>query len=93
MANFHHFILSPIGFPVSRAKLVNEASKYNEEKHVVDGWIPGFKWYTGFMNRHADLSLRSPQTISRRKTEITEAVLRKWFVSVSYRFLQAMHII
>lgn len=71
---------------MTASKLILEAKKYNIENGVVDGWIPGYKWYKGYLNRHPQVSLRTPQSISRQKRGINETQLRKWFKDVSSSF-------
>lgn len=71
-----------VGFPITAAILIAEASKYNEEREIVDGWVPGKKWYYGFLKRHNDISLRTPQYLPVKKTSTTEEQLRNWYSNV-----------
>lgn len=59
-----------------------EAQRHNERHGIVDGWVPGPKWFKGFMNRNKDLSLRIPQYMSPKKFSLTEDRIREWFTKV-----------
>lgn len=71
-----------IGFPITPSLLMAEAKKFNDNYNISNGWIPVSKWYYGFLERHKDLSLRTPQYMPARKCTTTEAQLREWFSKV-----------
>lgn len=63
--------------------MVLEAKKYNAQKQIVNGWIPGYHWYRGFRKRHPNISLRMAETENRSKRNITKLQLTEWFEGVS----------
>lgn len=75
------------GFPVTPSKLMLEARKYNVEQKIQNAWIPGYKWYTGFLKRHKHVSLRTPQQISRQKRNTTKEQLEQWFKDVNTKYI------
>lgn len=74
-----------LGFPITQDVLRLEAKKFNTANAVVDGWSPGKKWYYGFLKRHSDVSIRTPQYISAKKRDITASNIRAWYTSVSQK--------
>lgn len=72
-----------LGFPVTADLLRKEARIYNEKHNIRNGWIPKTKWYYGFLHRHPDISLRTPQYISHKKQCVKESDIREWYAKVS----------
>lgn len=73
------------GFPISQKQVRWEASKYNEERGLVDGWQPGKKWYIGFINRNPEIK-RNIRTRNEKSQLITELDVRQWYQKVNKQF-------
>lgn len=71
------------GFPITPQLILSEATKYNEEREMVDGWKPGNRWYLGFIRRNPEIS----KDIRTRKNRIenqttSESDVREWYQKV-----------
>lgn len=74
--------LAKTGFPQKKNDLINTVQKIitkeKRETPFKEG-RPGEKWYSGFLKRHPDLTLREPEGLTRSRAIITEEYIRKWF--------------
>lgn len=74
--------LAKCGFPQKPTDLLNTVQKIileeNRKTPFKDG-LPGKTWYYGFLKRHPELSLRTPEGLSKGRAIVTEESVRKWF--------------
>ncbi|XP_050509916.1 uncharacterized protein LOC126886858 [Diabrotica virgifera virgifera] len=74
-----------VGFPVTRSQLVDSVSKLIQNlkrKTPFKNYIPGKKWYNGFLAHHPEISKRVPQSLSSCRAAVTEQNIRNWFTQV-----------
>lgn len=73
------------GFPVVKSELLDNIQKYltdTKQKTVFKNNRPGKHWYTSFMARHPELSIRIAQNLTSTRAEAVESRLRKWYDKV-----------
>lgn len=77
------------GFPISKDIFLSSASKLAKElKKNFKNNMPGRKWYEGFLRRHPELSLRTPQNLTMSRASVKKIQIRRRFIEV-YEFLEA----
>lgn len=73
------------GFPVTKDQLLDSVKmlikKLKRESPFKDD-RPGRHWYEAFLKRHPQLSLRTPQNLTKSRASVTEAKIRSWFQEV-----------
>lgn len=65
------------------------------QKIVLDGNIktpfkngkPGQKWYSSFLKRHPEISIRTPESIDKARAKLSKEYIKSWFSSLE-TFLQ-----
>lgn len=70
------------GFGKTKAQVVctvQDILKGSEAKTPFKDNKPGKKWVQGFLKRHQDLSVRTPQALGSQRAGVTEDKLRGWF--------------
>ena len=73
------------GFPVTKRHLLDCIENFLRENKRVTPFKnnrPGKQWYTSFMKRHSNLSLRIAQNLTSIRAAVTENDLRNWFAYV-----------
>lgn len=73
------------GFPVNKVQLLDCIQKYLNDNNKVTVFKhnrPGKHWYSSFMRRHPQLSLRMAQNLTSSRASVTEENLRRWFSKV-----------
>lgn len=83
------------GCPVTKKTLldsVEELVKLTGQQTSFKDGRPGRKWYDGFMKRHENLSVRTPQQLTKARASVTEEKVRLWFKSVK-EYLGAKNLI
>ena len=43
---------------------------------------PGPRWFRSFMKRHQEISVRTPERVSKARAGVTEDAIRKWFTKL-----------
>ena len=74
--------LAKTGFPRKKHDLLNTVMKIvrdDQRKTPFRNGRPGETWYTTFLSRHPELTLREPETISKGRAFVTEMNIRSWF--------------
>lgn len=74
--------LAKCGFPQKPTDLLNTVQKIirdDKRKNPFKDELPGKSWYYGFLKRHPELSLRTPEGLSKGRAIVTEESVRKWF--------------
>lgn len=74
--------LTKCGFPRKPDDLLNTVQNITREenrKTPFKDYRPGKTWYAAFLKRHPELSLRTPQGISKGRAIVTEESIRLWF--------------
>lgn len=74
--------LAKCGFPQKPSDLLNMVQKILREdkrKTPFKDCLPGKTWYYAFLKRHPELSLRTPEGLSKGRAIVTEESVRKWF--------------
>ena len=71
------------GIPMNRDCLLDSVQKIladdpQRQTPFTDG-RPGMAWFSGFMRRHPELSIRQAESISRSRGAVTEESIRGWF--------------
>ena len=51
--------------------------------------LPGKKWVSLFLQRHKDVTLRTPQALGAQRASVTEAKLRSWFQKATKEIQEA----
>ncbi|XP_062541699.1 uncharacterized protein LOC134209705 [Armigeres subalbatus] len=78
-------VMEKRGFPITRKGLASKVAAYLR-KHPRDNlsrnYVPGRKWLEGFMRRHPQLTLRTPEGITSASAKVSEQDIRKWFKTV-----------
>ena len=80
------FDLARKGFPRKKDDLRSAVGEYmkkfsGRKNPFVDG-IPGRKWYTGFLNRHPEISVRTSEFVSKASAVVSEKDIRGWFRAI-----------
>ena len=74
------------GHPVTKSQLLNSVrmivAKMNVENPFNKDSGPGRSWYSGFLGRHREISLRMAETVSSARATVSEDALRKWFSTI-----------
>lgn len=69
------------GFPVNKEMVIDTV------KHIMESDArpnpfkdnkPGKKWFSSFLNRHQEISVRHAESINMARSLVTEAAIRKW---------------
>lgn len=61
------------GFPISKDSFLASVSKLAQELNkTFKNSIPGRKWYEGFLRRHSEISLRTPQNLTMSRSSVTK---------------------
>lgn len=79
------FTLADAGFPISKNQLLDNVANYLNDNNIPNTFKngrPGRKWFDAFRNRHANVSFRVAQNITRARSSVTEQRLRSWFENV-----------
>lgn len=72
------------GFPISKENFLSSVSKLAKELNkTFKNEIPGRKWYERFLQRHPEISLRSPQNLTMSRSSVEKVQIRRWFSEVS----------
>jgi len=76
--------LSSRGFPLARKDIQHLAFQYAQQHDLsgfnTDRGSAGYYWLKGFMERHSELSVRKPESLScGRASGVNKAVIDKWF--------------
>lgn len=82
--------LSKAGFPRKKDDLLDTVMKIVEEDGRPNPFInnrPSDTWYRNFLKRHPAISERTAETISKARSLVNEANIRKWFKDLE-SFLQ-----
>lgn len=78
------------GFPISKENFLSSVSKLSQElKKPFKNNIPGRKWYERFLQRHPEISLRTPQNLTMSRSSVGKAQIRSWFSEISEYLKQA----
>lgn len=76
------------GFPISKEIFLSSASKLAKELNkAFKNNIPGRKWYEGFLRRHPEITLRTPQNLTMSRSSVTQIQIKRWFNEV-HEFLK-----
>ncbi|XP_044597282.1 uncharacterized protein LOC123273870 [Cotesia glomerata] len=74
-----------LGFPMCREDVKNAVQKVLKEMKRDNPFIddrPGCKWMELFLNRHAEISLRNSEVLSKARACVTEEGIREWFTGL-----------
>lgn len=74
------------GFPTDTKRLRISVGQYMQlcgRTTAFRNGTPGRKWMQLFLKRHPEVSRRIPSALSKQRTHVTEAQIRKWFNEVS----------
>ncbi|XP_062711605.1 uncharacterized protein LOC109424601 isoform X1 [Aedes albopictus] len=77
------------GYPITQKSLQYKVCNYlktNPRPNPFKDNIPGKSWFKLFMNRHPDLSIRTPEAVTAASANVTEKDIRNWFRNV-YSYL------
>nr|XP_018914241.1 PREDICTED: uncharacterized protein LOC109042098 [Bemisia tabaci] len=69
------------GFPITKSVLFSCISKYIKEKGLANpskNDLPGKSWYAGFLRRHPNLIIRTPQNLTSSRGAVTKAQITAW---------------
>lgn len=73
------------GFPVTKNQLLDSVAILLRElkRHTCfTNGRPGRHWYEAFLRRHQEISVRTPQNLSKARSAVTEKNMRKWFAEI-----------
>ena len=73
------------GFPLTKNMLLDSVAlliKQLKRENPFNGGRPGRHWFEGFLKRHPELSIRTPQNLNQRRANLTEEQLRGWYHEV-----------
>lgn len=73
------------GFPVNKKQLLDTVKNYVVDAGRQNPFTddrPGKKWYSLFMKRHSNLSIRTAQNLTSTRASVSESELRNWFAKL-----------
>lgn len=74
--------LAKCGFPIKKDDLLSTVEmilKTTNNQKLFKNGKPGQKWYTNFLKRHPEISLREAEGINKARATVTEESIRLWF--------------
>lgn len=74
--------LAKCGFPVKKSDLIETVEaivKNTEKENLFKNGRPGQKWYSNFLKRHPQISLREAESVNKARAIVTEEAIRAWF--------------
>lgn len=83
--------IAKCGFPIKKIDLLETVIKIAKDTgkiHLFKNGVPGQKWYSNFLKRHQEISLREAETINKARAVVTEESVRLWFRELN-TFLEA----
>lgn len=81
------------GIPLTKNALIYTAKKLIDEGHRTPTSLfnsekgPGRRWLDSFLNRHQEITVRTPEYLHKARTIATEQSIRRWFGEVSIFYL------
>lgn len=78
--------VAQVGFPITASELKDCVQLYldmKERKTLFKDNRPGRNWFTRFLKRHKNLSIRLAENLCKSRAAVTEEMIRNWFTEVS----------
>lgn len=82
------------GFPQRKFNLKLSVQQFlikTNRKSPFKSNLPGEKWYSSFMKRHPELSLRTSEAVSNASANISESHIRNWFSQIEETLKSSGH--
>lgn len=74
--------IAKCGFPVKKQELLDTVQKILKDSQRPNPFKddrPGQTWYSGFLKRNPEISVRAAESINKARSRITEEHIRQWF--------------